>query len=376
MTRSSRRRIIVVAVLVALNGAVLFMISPRHPADSAKPDHAVKTSPSSASGLRTVEVVSVHSRMLDRKAKLPGELQPYLSVDLYPKVSGILTWIGVDRGSEVKQGELLARLTAPELAMQRQEAEAKLLSDKMTFEHLKDAATTPGIVAPNDLDVAEKTVQGDRARVQWLRQMEQYLTILSPFDGRVTERNAHPGALLGPAQAAGAGNLPMLRIEQIARLRLLVPVPESYTGGLQEGMQVDFAVSAYPGETFTGVIRRIAQSLEMKTRTMPVELDVDNADRRLAPGMFPEVQWEIHRAHPTLFVPTQAVVTTTEQTFVIRVTQNQTEWVSVKVGQFVGDFVEVFGDLREKDVVVSHATDELRAGTPVNPQPAKSHTPS
>ena len=368
------RLFIFMAALIILSGAALLLTSKGHWADSAKSSQPAQ--PAQSRELRTVEVVPVQTRILNRKAKLPGELQPYLSVDLYPKVSGIVTWIGVDRGSEVNEGQVLARLMAPELATQRQEAEAKLLSDKMTFEHLRDAAATPGVVAPNDLDIAEKMVQGDRARVQSLRQMEAYLTILSPFDGRVTERNAHPGALLGPAQAAGPGNRPMLRVEQVARLRLIVPVPESYTDGLQEGMRVPFTVPAYPGEMFTGVIRRIAQSLDIKTRTMPVELDVDNSNRRLAPGMFPEVQWEIHRAHPTAFVPLHAVVTTTEQTFVIRITQNKAEWVQVTRGEAVGEMVEVFGDLRENDPVVLRATDELRAGTLVNPQSAKRRTAS
>ena len=318
-----------------------------------------------------VEVVAVQKRVLDRKARLPGELAPYLGVNLYPKVSGILTWIGVDRGSEVKQGELLARLFAPEIKAQREEAEAKLLSDTITYQNLKKAAGTPGVVAPNDLDVAQKTVQADRARVESFKKMEAYLLIVAPFDGRITERNAHPGALLGPEQATTAANHPMLRLEQLARLRLMVPVPESYTGDIREGQQVNFTVPAYPGETFTGVISRIARSVDMKTRTMPVELDVDNTKGRLSPGMFPEVEWQVHRSQPTLFVPQRAVVTTTEKMFVIRVNNNKAEWVPVRRGEALTDMVEVFGELNENDQIVSRATDELHDGTEVVPQIAK-----
>lgn len=369
-----RRQMILGMFLVAVCVALVVIVSKWDRVDSAK--HESQSTPTSQqptiSGPPRVEVVPVQRRTLDRKARLPGELQPYLSVDLYPKVSGILSWIGVDRGSEVKQGQLLARLWAPELKAQRDEAEAKLLSDTLTYENLKNAAATPGVVAPNDLDVAQKTVEADRARVQSFRKMEEYLLIVAPFDGRITERHAHPGALLSPAQAAGAGNHPMLRLEQVARLRLMVPVPEHYTGDIREGMQVSFTVPAYPGEMFTGVIRRIARSIDMKTRTMPVELDVDNTSRRLAPGMFPEVQWEIHRLHPTFFVPLGAVVTTTEQTFVIRVNNNKAEWVAVKRGESLENVVEVFGELKEGDQIVLRATDELRAGTEIVPQQAKS----
>jgi membrane fusion protein (multidrug efflux system) len=369
-----RRQMMLGMFLVAVCVALVVIVSTWHRVDSAK--HESQSTPTSQqptiSGPPRVEVVPVLRRTLDRKARLPGELQPYLSVDLYPKVSGILSWIGVDRGSEVKQGQRLARLWAPELKAQRDEAEAKLLSDTLTYENLKNAAATPGVVAPNDLDVAQKTVEADRARVQSFRKMEEYLLIVAPFDGRITERHAHPGALLGPAQAAGAGNHPMLRLEQVARLRLMVPVPEHYTGDIREGMQVSFTVPAYPGEIFSGVISRIARSIDMKTRTMPVELDVDNTSRRLAPGMFPEVQWEIHRLHPTFFVPLGAVVTTTEQTFVIRVNNNKAEWVAVKRGESLENVVEVFGDLKEDDQIVLRATDELRAGTEIVPQQAKS----
>jgi membrane fusion protein, multidrug efflux system len=333
------------------------------PGESAKPSSVqLQHVPSS---LRVVEVAAIQKRMLERKARLPGELQPYLKVDLYPKITGILTWIDVDRGSEVKKGQLLARLGAPELKAQREEAEAKLLSDTITYGNLKNAASSPGVIAPNDLDVAQKTVQADYARVQSFKKMEDYLLIKAPFDGRITERNAHPGALLGPEQAAGPATHPMLRLEQVARLRLMVPVPEPYTGGIRTGHTAKFTVPAYPGEEFTGVISRVAGSMDTKTRTMPVELDVDNRNQRLAPGMFPEVQWEIQRMEATLFVPARSVVTTTEKTFVIRVNHNKAEWVQIRRGESLADMIEVFGDLREGDYVVLRATDELKSGTEV-----------
>jgi membrane fusion protein (multidrug efflux system) len=365
---NKRPQTILTAVLVAVGVAVLIFALQGQGSDSKS--QARPESQQSGKSPPEVEVVPVQKRMLDRKARLPGELAPYLGVNLYPKVSGILTWIGVDRGSEVKQGQLLARLFAPEIKAQREEAEAKLLSDTITYQNLKKAAGTPGVVAPNDLDVAQKTVQADRARVQSFKKMEEYLLIVAPFDGRITERNAHPGALLGPEQAAITANHPMLRLEQLARLRLMVPVPEPYTGGIREGQQVNFTVPAYPGETFTGVISRISRSVDMKTRTMPVELDVDNPQGRLAPGMFPEVEWEVHRSQPTLFVPQRAVVTTTEKMFVIRVNNNKAEWVPIRRGEALTDMVEVFGDLSENDQIVSRATDELRDGTEVVP-----HTP-
>jgi membrane fusion protein, multidrug efflux system len=359
-----RRWFIIGGLLAVLIVTALVLILARR--DGATAEKTTPHRPSPSDGGVQIAVVSVVAQQLSATARLPGELQPYLSVDLYPKVTGILEWIGVDRGSPVKRGQVLVRLLAPELSSQRAEAEAKWHADQITYERLTTAAATPGVVAPNDLEIAKRTVEADRARVRSLKDMENYLIITAPFDGVITTRNVHPGALVGPAGGGGAGANPALvHLEHTAHLRLMVPVPEPYTGEIVPGQKVKFSVPAFPGHTFHGTITRIAHSMDMKTRTMPVEMDVDNVSGLLAPGMFPEVEWPVQRAEPTLFVPAKAVVTTTELTFVIRVRQETVEWVRVQKGQSVGDLIEVFGDLRAGDPIVVRGTDELRPGTKV-----------
>jgi membrane fusion protein (multidrug efflux system) len=123
-----------------------------------------------------------------------------------------------------------------------------------------------------------------------------------------------------------------------------------------------------------GTVAREAFALDTKMRTMPVELDVDNADKRLTPGMFAEVHWEVSRPVPSLFVPQTAVVTTTERKFVIRVRDGETEWVDVRQGQPFGNMVEVFGALAAGDTIAQRGTDELREKAKVvakEPAPAK-----
>jgi membrane fusion protein, multidrug efflux system len=190
-------------------------------------------------------------------------------------------------------------------------------------------------------------------------EMEAYLELTAPFDGVITERNVHPGSLVGPSTGA------LLRIEQVKRLRLTVPVPEAYVGTIRNGLKVDFRVSAFPDEAFQGVIARPAHSLDMKTRSMLVELDVNNLKRTLAPGMFAEVQWPVSRAQKSLFVPTTAVVRTSERQFVVRVRNGVAEWVDVRRGEVNGNVIEVFGDLREGDVVFRRGNDEIRPGTKI-----------
>jgi membrane fusion protein (multidrug efflux system) len=347
----------------------------------------------SAQGTPSLETAKVVSQALEKTITIPGDLTPYQGVNLHAKVSGFVQSVAVDRGSWVKRGQVLARLSAPELRAQRAEAEAKvqtvraqqaeaqakMVSAQSTYDRLMAASKTPGVVAGNDVEVAERTYEALRAQVEALKssgtaaeaalkavtELEAYLEIDAPFDGVITERSVHPGSLV--SQSTG----PMLRVEQISRLRLTVPVPEAYVGAIMRGAKVEFKVSAFPDQTFQGVIARPAHSLDMKTRSMLVELDVTNPKQVLAPGMFAEVQWPISRAQASLFVPTTAVVRTSERQFVVRVRNGVAEWVDVRRGQVNGNVIEVFGDLREGDVVVRRGNDEIRPGTKVTAIPAK-----
>jgi len=124
-------------------------------------------------------------------------------------------------------------------------------------------------------------------------------------------------------------------------------------------------VPAYPGRTFTGRIARIAHYIDVKTRTMAVELDVVNKTGDLVPGTFCQIQWPVHRPEPSLFVPAGSIASTTDRTFVVRVRNGKTEWVDVRTGLSSGAFTEVFGDLRPGDAIASRGTDEVRQGTAV-----------
>lgn len=381
--------------LAALVALCLMLLNSGCSSTSASDGSSTDTQ-SQTSAIPTVETVKVVSQQLKLVVSLPGELQPYEAVAIYPKVSGFVKWIGVDRGSRVRQGQLLAQLEAPEIVAQkaaaqaklqevenqRVEAEAKLAADDGTYSRLKLASATPGVVSDNELEVAQKVAEAYRARAIGLRNsveaakatlhsaevMEGYLRITAPFDGIVTERNVHPGALVGPSSGSQP---PMLRVEQISRLRLVVAVPETYVAGVNVGAKVNFSVPAFPDRTFTATVARIPDSLDPKTRTMPVELDVTNPDWELHPGMFPAVSWPVHRPQPSLFVPQSAVVRTMQGTFVIRVRNGNTEWVAVKQGASTSGAVEVFGDLYPNDEVVLHASEDLQPNIRVNPKAVK-----
>ena len=340
------------------------------------------------------ELVAVVSKPVSRIVELPGEFLPFLSVGLHARVPAYVDRVLVDRGSMVRQGELLVELSAPEMTAQiaeaeskvqaaeadRLQAEAQLAAAQSTYEGLKKAAATPGAIAGNELIQAEKQVDAARAvlnsrqqagkaveaAVRSLKDLQAYLKISAPFEGVVTDRMVHPGALVGPGN-----DVPLLVIQQVSHLRLVVPVPEENVSGITNGANVPFQVPAWPKRTYSGVIARISHSIDQKTRTMAVELDVMNRDGSLAPGMYPTVQWPVRRGRPVLFVPDTSVVTTTERTFVIRDRSGQAEWVDVRKGAAERDLVEVIGNLKQGDMLLRRATDEVREGAPM-PVAAKS----
>jgi membrane fusion protein (multidrug efflux system) len=367
--KTMRQSTLVVAITAVLNGVVGFAA-----------DEAV-----------SAKAVTVISKTLEGTTALPGELRAYRSIDVYAKVSGFVESVRVDRASKVQKGELLATVTAPEMQAQiaeamakvpavesqRAEVEARRAAAESTLSRLREAAKTPGVVAGNDIVLAEKAVEAETARlasidksveaakapIAALQEMLRYLKVSAEFDGVITERFIHEGSLVGPASK---GATPMFRLEQMDRLRLVVGVPETMAGSIRRGARVSFTVAAFPGEQFSGVVARPSFSMDAKTRTMPVELDVVNSNGRLTPGMYAEVAWSQGRGHSSLLVPPKAIKATTERIFVIRVNNGVAEWVDVRRGAAEGDLVEVMGNLKAGDRILERATDEIRPGMKVS----------
>jgi membrane fusion protein, multidrug efflux system len=338
----------------------------------------------------SMEVTKVVAQRVEKATNLPGELRPFQAVDLHAKVTGFVESVNVDRGSRVKAGDVLAVLVAPEIEARRAEAEARIATaqaelseaearraaSESTYEKLAEASKTPGVVAGNDVVLAQKAVEANQARVDALqksvlssqaalRAVEEtlkYLRVTAPFDGVISQRFADPGSLVGPEASQ---RMPLFHIEQVHRLRLVAPVPEAYTQSIRIGNRVHFTVPAFPEQTFSGIVARPAFAVNSETRTMPVEADVDNSSGKLAPGMYAEIAWPVSRGGESLFVPASAIKATTERIFVIRVVDGKADWVDVRRGVTEGDKVEVFGDLKAGDTIVGRATDEIRPGTAV-----------
>lgn len=326
-----------------------------------------------------IETFSLQKQTLSSEITLPGELSGFRHVDLYAKVSSYVQDLKVDIGSQVKQGQLLIVLDAPELSSQLAAAESRLRSQEAiftasnsTYGRVLETSKVEGTISKNDLDQAQARKNADHANLQAAKAAYKevqvnrgYLQIKAPFDGIVSARNVNTGTFVGPA---GKGSeLPLLTVQDQKKLRLAVSVPEMYTGYLKQGDELAFTVRSLPGQTFRAKISRMSGALDLRLRSERVELDVINTDKKLLPGMVAEVQLPLNAKESTFVVPKTAVINTSEGLFVIKSDGGKSKRVAIKKGREAGENIEVFSDsLNVNDVLVKAGSEELRDGTPIS----------
>lgn len=335
-------------------------------------------------GVPPVETVVLEKSKMASSLQVPGELAPYQQVSLYAKINSYVKNYLVDVGSEVRKGQLMIVLEAPEINSQLASAKARVkqqeavyLASKANYDRLVNTAKTPGTIAQNDVDLAKArqasdfaNVEAAKAGLQEVSTNLQYLQIRAPFDGVVSERNASMGAYVGPG---GKGSdLPLFVVQQQKKLRLIISVPELSTGALTGKEEVTFTVRALPEQQFTAKVKRAAGSLDARLRSERLEMDVENPKKVLLPGMYAEVNVPLKSKDSSFVVPKTALVQSTEKLFVIRIVgDHKAEWVDVQKGLQSKDGIQVYSkDLKIGDKLVLVATDEIRDGGKVSDKPA------
>jgi membrane fusion protein, multidrug efflux system len=325
-----------------------------------------------------LEVFALQTGKINSTMKIPGELVSFRDVDLYAKVSSFCKQLYADVGTEVKEGQLLALMEAPEIVSQLASARSRVealsatyQASKGNYDRLLETSKTPGTISQNDLDQALGKSNSDYSQLnaaqsaeKEISAMQSYLEIRAPFDGIISARSISLGAYVGPS---GKGSeLPMFTLNEQTRLRLVVYIPESYTSYLHQDDEINFSVKAYPNDRFTGTVKRLAGALDKRLRSQRIEVDVVNKNKRLLPGMIAEVEFALATNPNTFIVPSSALVNSTERVFVIRVTNRKAEWVDVKKGMEIGGQAEVFGPLNVGDQLVTTASEEIRDGAEAN----------
>lgn len=325
-----------------------------------------------------IETFDLTKEKLSSEIRLPAELSGFRQVDLYAKVASYVQELKVDIGSQVKEGQVLIQLEAPEISSQLAAAQSRLHSleavytgSNANYNRILETSKVEGTISKNDLDqaLARKSsdyaqLQAARASVREIQVNQSYLQIRAPFTGIVTARNVNTGAYVGPA---GKGSdQPLLTVQDQKKLRLAVSVPEIYTGYLKNGDEINFNVRSLPNDNFKAKIQRMSGALDLRLRSERVEMDVINNDGKLLPGMVAEVLLPLKAQDSTFVVPKSAVINTAEGVFVIRVKDNKTHRVAVKKGRETAESVEIFGDaLTANEKLVKTASEEIKDGTDI-----------
>ncbi|MDO1449269.1 efflux RND transporter periplasmic adaptor subunit [Rhodocytophaga aerolata] len=343
---------------------------------SQKKDEPVKTSKQASATAPDVLVKEAQADNPEYTLTLPGELLPYEQVAIFPKVKGFVKALYVDRGSQVKKGQLLALLEAPEITQQYLSAQAagrklheNYLYSKQSFERLQKASAKSGAVAAIELDKARTQLASDsaayvegKANTQAVAELKEYLSIRAPFTGTIIERNVSAGALVGENTGKG---MALFTIAQGDRLRLTVAVPEKHAQSIQPHMQARFTVSSRPGKVFTSLISRNGVVLNSEQRSVTVEFDVDNQTKALNGGEYAQVQLMLRRRDSTLWVPVKSVVHSQSGVFLLKVQDGRVKRVPVSEGIRRDSLQEVFGDIAPGELIVVKGSEELADDTQV-----------
>ena len=368
-------------------------------------------SPEDASSLPTVAVQLATRGPIRSSITLSGEFRPYQEVDVHAKVAGYIRHIYVDVGDKVREGQTLAILEVPELnaqvaaadaakrrsqdAIHRAEKDVQRAESAYTAAHaaytrLKQASQArPGLIAEQELDdslahdlEAEAQVGSTRAALaeaksqlgvaqadqQRYMAFEAYSHIIAPFSGVVTKRYADTGALINAGTASDTQSMPVVKLAQWSRLRLVVPVPESAVPNLHLGQSVGVRVPALK-RTFQGKVARFADALSDETRTMHTEIDVENPDGTLVTGMYAETDLELQHPQNTLTIPIQALRRNGDSGTVMLVHPDGiVEPRTVRLGAEGNNRIEIVAGLSEGDRVIVGNLGEFQSGDKVKPK--------
>jgi membrane fusion protein, multidrug efflux system len=308
---------------------------------------------------------------------LTGDLVPGENVQIRSKLQGYIRKLNVDIGSKVVKGQVLALVDAPEISTRVKEFEEKVNASASRYHSSRDyyqrifaASQTDGVIAAGELLRVKNQMMADSSEyiaskyaASSFQQAGSYMAIIAPFSGIITKRNIEVGSYVG-----SSNEKPLFELEDNVILRLIVPVPEIYTGAVLLDNSCEFSTRSIPDRKFKARLVRKAGSIDEQTRTEVWEFQIPNGERILKAGSYADVKLHFLRSGKSLMIPVSSVITTLEKKFVIKISGNTTQWVDVRPGFNMGERLEVFGELNAGDSLVLKATEELKAGIKVIPK--------
>jgi RND family efflux transporter MFP subunit len=324
----------------------------------------------------TVAVVFPQEGAPTQEIVLPGNTQAFSDAPIYARTSGYLKHWYFDIGAHVQKGQLLAEIETPEVDQQLQQAQAELDTAhanldiaKITAARWQDLVSTGSVSqqetdqAVSNLSAVKAAAESSAANMRRLEQLQSFQKIYAPFDGIITARNTDIGALID----AGANTQPreLFHITAIRTLRVYVSVPEVYSRAARPGATAALTLDEFPGQTFHGTLVRNANSIDIASRTLLVEVDVDNPTGQLLPGAYVFVHLKLPDATRSVTVPSNTLIFRKEGLQIGLVRDGKAELVPVKIGHDYGSSVEIVSGLQATDAVIVDPSDSLVAGLPV-----------
>jgi len=365
-------RLLILFVLLIAGAGAVFM---------AMKSTGINLAPGSQTPV-TVAAAKVARQDIYDEVPIPAEFRPYVESELHAMVTGYVSRMNVDFGDKVKQGQVLATLEVPELMDQlrnaqatRQQADADYANAHLIYTRLREVNQQhPKLVAQQDIDTAQSkdassaaAVAAAQANIEKYQTLVNYTKITAPFDGVITKRSADPGALV-QAGTSSDRSMPLVQVSDNYRLRLDFPVSVEYVKDVHVGNPVTVRVESLGGKLFTGRISRFTDEVNAETRTMITEIEVDNPDLEIIPGMYTVVLFK-YADHPgALSIPTEALSDTKNPVVYVINASHEIEARPVKIGVEMPDKFEITGGLREGELVMIGNRSQVHPGQKVEPK--------
>jgi len=372
-SRAARRRTAILIAAAALAVVALVIYSGIHSRAVAESRLTQRTQ---EAAIPTVAVVFPREGAALQEIVLPGNTQAFSDAPIYARTNGYLKHWYFDIGAHVQKGQLLAEIETPEVDQQLLQARADLDTAQANLKIARITATrwqdlvSNGSVSQQETDQAVSNLsavkaasESSAANVRRLEQLQSFEKIYAPFNGIITARNTDIGALID----AGATTQPreLFHIAAIHTLRLYVSVPEVYSRAARSGAPATLTLEEFPGQTFHGTLVRNANSIDIASRTLLVEVDVDNPTGQLLPGAYVFVHLKLPDQTRSVTIPSNTLIFRKEGLQVGLVRNGKAELAPVKISRDYGNSVEILSGLQPTDAVIVDPSDSLIAGMPV-----------
>jgi RND family efflux transporter MFP subunit len=328
------------------------------------------------SAIPSVNVIYPAPSTLSSEIALPGNTQAFIDAPIYSRTSGYLKNWYFDIGARVRKGQLMAQIETPEVDQQLQVAQADLKSAQANLDlanttsaRYQNLLKTNSVskqetdVAMSDAAAKQAAVDASMANVRRLEQLQSFEKVYAPFDGIVTARNTDIGRLI----SAGQNTTPqeLFHLAAIGKIRVYVAVPEAYSAAIKDGGKATLTLDEYPGKSFEGTIARNSNAIDQSTRTLNVEVDIDNPRGELLPGAYVFVHFKVPEHAASLMLPSNTLLFRSEGLRVGVVRDGRVQLVPVKIGRDAGATVEIASGLTSNDAVVLDPSDSLASGQEV-----------